>query len=193
MVLEAGLAGGSPLYYWVMVFVAGLTALYTLRMVWLVFFGEPRSDYHAHPTGLAMKIALAPLALGALVSWLAIGPFSRLLSGSLPYHQIELVGLGAMFRAVVSWSTLIPLAVIAVGILCWVFREQLSGVARALNWLRWTAEHSFGFEAINTGVVNAAQASAEGLRVTQTGILSWNLLAIVGTVILFFALFAIGA
>jgi NADH-quinone oxidoreductase subunit L len=193
MILEAGLKGGSTIYYSVMVFVAGLTALYTFRCVWMVFYGEPRSDYQVHPTGLAMKIALAPLALGALVSWLAVGRFSLMLGDSLPFHQIEPFGIREMFHEVVSLPTLIPLAVITLGILCWVFRSKLGGVARAFNWLRWTAEHSFGFEAINSGVVKATQATAEGLRVTQTGLLSWNLLAVLGTIILFFTLFAIGA
>ena len=79
MILEAGLTGGSTVYYGIMVLVAGLTALYTIRCVLMVFFGEPRSEYHAHPTGLAMKVALAPLALAALTSWLVVGRFSLLL------------------------------------------------------------------------------------------------------------------
>jgi len=193
MILEAGLAGGSKVYYGVMVFVAGLTALYTIRMVWMVFYGEPRSEYHAHPVGLAMKIALAPLALAAVVSWLAVGRFSILLGSSLPYHAIEPFGLREMFHEVIALPTLIPLAVIALGILCWVFRSKLSGLAKAFDWMRWLAEHSFGFEGINSGIVKATEASAEGLRVTQTGMVSWNLLAVLATVIIFFTLFAIGA
>jgi NADH-quinone oxidoreductase subunit L len=194
MILEAGAAGGPQLFYWVMVFVAGLTALYTLRMVWLVFFGEARSDYHAHPAGLAMKIALAPLALGALISWLAVGHFSVLLGpSSLPYHGIEPFSLGQMVHEVIALPTLIPLAVIAVGILCWVFRSKLNWLVKGLGWMRWLAEHSFGFEGINTGIVKGTEASAEGLRVTQTGLVSWNLLAVLATVIVFFTLFAIGA
>ena len=49
--------------YAIMVLVAGLTALYTIRCVWMVFFGEPRSEYHAHKTDAAQMIALAPLEL----------------------------------------------------------------------------------------------------------------------------------
>jgi hypothetical protein len=54
------------------------------------------------------------------------------------------------------------------------------------------AEHSFGFEAINTGIVNATQGCAEGLRGTQTGILGLNILAVLCTIIILFSLFAIG-
>ena len=177
-----------------MVFVAGLTALYTIRAVWMVFYGEPRSEYHAHPVGLAMKIALAPLALAAVVSWLAVGHFSVLLGpNSLPFHNIQPFSLGEMFHEVVALPTLIPLAVITLGILCWIFRSKLDGLVKAFGWMRWLAEHSFGFEGINSGIVKATQASAEGLRTTQTGIFSWNLLAVIGTIIIFFTFFAIGA
>jgi NADH-quinone oxidoreductase subunit L len=194
MILEAGHAAGVPALYWVMVFVAGLTALYTIRMVSMVFYGEPRSDYHAHKVGAAMKIALAPLAAAALTSWLAIGGFSKLLGEeSLTYHAIESLSLSGMFHEVISLPTLIPLAVILLGILCWVFREKLAGIGKLFGWLRWLADHSFGFEAINSGVVSAAQGGAEGLRVTQTGILGWNVLAILSTIIVLFTLFAIGA
>jgi len=132
--------------------------------------------------------------LAALISWLAVGRFSLLLGpNSLPFHNIAPFGLRNMIHEVVALPTLIPLAVIALGILCWVFRFKLKGLSKAFGWLRWSADHSFGFEAINTGVVKATQATAEGLRVTQTGLLSWNLLAVLGTIILFFALFAFGA
>jgi NADH-quinone oxidoreductase subunit L len=194
MILEAGHAAGSPVLYWIMVFVAGLTALYTIRMVSMVFFGEPRSDYHAHKVGVAMKIALAPLAAAALTSWLAIGGFSKLLGEeSLPYHAIESLNLSGMFHEVISLPTLVPLAVIALGILCWFFRDKLASLGKLFGWLRWLADHSFGFEAINSGVVSAAQGSAEGLRVTQTGVLGWNILGILSTIIVLFTLFAIGA
>ena len=194
MILEAGLKGGSVVFYGVMVFVAGLTALYTFRCVWMVFYGEPRSGYHAHPVGLAMKIALVPLALAALISWLAVGRFSLLLGeGSLPYHAIEPFGLREMLHEVVSLQTLIPLGVILVGVLLWIFREKLGWLVKAFSWLRWTAEHSFGFEAINSGIEKATLGSAEGLRVTQTGLLGWNIVAVVSTIIILFTLFAIGA
>jgi NADH-quinone oxidoreductase subunit L len=51
LVLEAGLSGGPGWAFALMVIGAGLTACYTFRMVWLVFFGEPRAHLHAHETG----------------------------------------------------------------------------------------------------------------------------------------------
>lgn len=193
MILEAGFATDVKALYWIMVFVAGLTALYTLRMVWMVFFGKPRSDYHAHKAGAAMKIALTPLAAGALVSWLSIDWFSKLLnSGSLPFHTLKSLDLAEMFHEVVTLQTLIPLGVIALGILAWIFREKLTGVSKLFGWLKYLAEHSFGFEGINSGIVSATQSCAEGMRATQTGVLGLNILAVLCTIIILFSLFAIG-
>ena len=47
--LEPGLNGGPVWAYAVMVIGAGLTALYTFRCVWLVFYGQPR-DKAVHAT-----------------------------------------------------------------------------------------------------------------------------------------------
>lgn len=194
LVLEAGLKGGPVWMYAVMVAVAGLTALYTIRCVYLVFYGEPRSEYHAHATGAAMKIALAPLAFGAITTWLLAGRFSLLLGEStLPFHKIEPFGLREMFHEVLSIPTLIALAVIALGVVLWLIRDRLEGVTRALEWLRKASVNSFGFEAVNRGIVKATQATGEGLRATQTGLLSWNVLAILVTIILLFAIYALGA
>ncbi len=64
----------------------------------------------------------------------------------------------------------------------WAVKRGLSGLARA-------AEASFGFEAINRGVVHAVQTGAEALRVTQTGLLNWNVLGLVaGLVVVLFVL-----
>ncbi len=194
LILEAGLKGGPAWMYGVMVAVAGLTALYTIRCVWMVFYGEPRSDYHAHATGLAMKVALAPLAFGAVTTWLLAGRFSLLLGEhTLPFNKIEPFGLGELIKEVVSWPTLLALVVIAIGVLLWWQREKLSGLTSSLEGLRKVSVNSFGFEAINRAIVGVTQTSAEGLRVTQTGVLSWNVVGILLTVIVLFVIFALGA
>jgi len=193
VILEAGLAGGPGWIYGVMVLVAGLTALYTIRCVWMVFFGEPRTDYHAHKVELAMKVALAPLALAALVSWLAVGPFSTLLGEhTLPFHGIESIGIAGLFHDVLSVPTLIALIVIALGITLWLLRDKLAGVVDGLKSIRWASENSFGFEAINNAVVRVTNSLAEGLRGTQTGILNWNILGIMAALVVLFAVIILG-
>ncbi|NMB87875.1 MAG: NADH-quinone oxidoreductase subunit L, partial [Chloroflexi bacterium] len=194
LVLEAGLAHGPLWAYVLMLLGAGLTALYTLRCVWLVFYGEPRSALHVHDAGLAMRVALIPLAAGALASWLLAGPFSDLLHATLPFHAIERETTWALVGEVVSApATLVALAVIAVGLAAWWQRAALSGLAKRLAGVAWAAEHSFGFEAINRGVVSATQGSAEALRNTQTGMLNWNVLGILAGLIVVLAILALGA
>ncbi len=196
LVLEAGLAHGPVWAYVIMLIGAGITALYTFRMVWMVFYGEAHGDesVHVHDAGTAMKVALVPLALGALTAWLLVGPFSKLLSvETLPLHEIEAHSTWTILGEVISLPTLIALAVIAVGVLCWVLRDKLSGLANALKVVAWAAKNSFGFEAINNGIVKGTQACAEGLRTTQTGILSWNIFMIItGFVVVLALLIGLG-
>jgi len=68
LVLEAGLSGGPLWAFAGMVLVAGMTAFYTFRMTWLVFFGGAREGLHAHDAGNAMKVSLGLLAWGSLTT-----------------------------------------------------------------------------------------------------------------------------
>ena len=183
LVLESGLAGGPLVLYLVMVFSAGLTALYTFRCVWLVFFGEPRTHLHGHDAGPAMRTALYPLAFGALTSWLLAGPFAQLMHTTLPFHfpvaESTSGGWAILMEVLSTPFTLLVLAVIALGLAAWWWRGRLAGVAKALQGLGRAAADGFGFEQINKAIVNGAQSSGEALRVTQTGQLNWNVAAIV--------------
>ncbi len=196
LVLEAGLAHGPMWAYVVMLIVAGMTALYTFRMVWMVFYGEERGEEgaHVHDAGTFMKVALAPLALGALTTWLLAGPFSKLLSAeSLPFHGIESASSVHILEEVISWPTLIALGVITVGIVLWLLRGPLAGVVKVLKPITWAADRTFGFDFINNLIVKGTQACGEGLRVTQTGALAWNVFMIVaGFVILLALLIGLG-
>ncbi|MRR29004.1 hypothetical protein EG834_01405, partial [bacterium] len=193
-VLEAGLAGGPSWIYGVMVLVAGLTALYTIRCVWMVFFGQARSDYHAHKVEMAMKVALAPLALAALVSWLAVEPFSKLLGeATLPQHNIETLSIAGLIHEVLSVPTLVALGGIVIGIILWLLRAKLAGFVEGLTSIQWAADRSFGFEAINSAVVRVTNGLAEALRNTQTGLLNWNVLGILAALIILFAALLLGA
>jgi NADH-quinone oxidoreductase subunit L len=194
LVLEAG-KNGSPMWaYILMVIVAGLTALYTLRCVWLVFFGEPRSELHVHDAAPAMRISLVTLAAGTLLTWLLAGPFSTLLKSTLPYHTIEAASTGEiLLRVITAPATYLALAVIALGILTWVWREHLVAINAHLGWLQKAATNSFGFEAINHAIVDGTQSSAEALRVTQTGELNWNIVGLIGGLIIVLASVILGA
>jgi len=194
LILEAGLEHGNPLWMLIiMLVVSGLTAFYAFRMVWLVFYGQPRSEVHAHDAGTAMKVALAPLALGTLTTWLLAGSFARLLSESLPAHEIAAHPTAEILLEVVTAPvTWVALLVIGLGLLAWWQRERLMGISKALTGLKNLALNSFGFEAINRGVVLGMQNSAEKLRDTQTGMLNWNVAYLLIALILVLAVLALG-
>ena len=134
-----------------------------------------------------MKVALIPLAAAALVSWLIAGPFANLLEGvgitggnlpSVVNHTTVILG-----KVISSPMTLVALVAIALGLAAWVWRERLQWLVRALRGVSQAASNSFGFEAINRGVIRAVQESAEALRFTQTGLLNWNVFAILLTLV----------
>ncbi len=193
LILEAGLHGNPLFLYIIMLITAGLTAFYTFRMVWLVFFGETRSELHAHEAGQWMKIALAPLAVGTLVTWLLAGPFAHLLAESLPAHHIKAyTTLETILEVVGAAPTYLALAVVALGLLAWRFRKNLSGPARSLQGIARAAQASFGFEALNRGVVRGTQQLAEGVRVTQPGLLNWNVFAVLAGLLVVMAVLVLG-
>ncbi len=194
LVLESGLKGGPIWAFVIMLIVAGITAFYTFRCVNLVFYGEPRKELHVHDAGPFMKTALIPLAALSLVTWLAAGPFADLLKNTLPHHELEHITTMEMVEEVVmAPATWIAMIVIAIGLVCWWQRDRLTGVANSLKGLAKAATDSFGFEAINRGVVNGVQSSAESLRVTQTGVLNWNIASILIGLIAVLVILVMGA
>ncbi len=181
LILEAGLEAEGALWaYIIALFCAGLTAMYTLRMVYLVFFGQERSHLHAHDAQTAMKVSLGLLAFGACTTWLLAGPLYQLLTSTLPFHQFhELTTLDMMSEVITAPITYLALFVVFIGGVCWWKRDALSGITKQLQGLARMATNSFGFEAINRGIVRVTQGTAEALRITQTGLLSWNVAGIV--------------
>lgn len=192
LILEEGLKHGPAWAYIGMLIGAGITALYTFRMVWLVFFGAERSHLHAHDAQTAMKVSLGLLSLGTLTTWLLAGPFSELLHGTLPFHEIHALPTGEILQEVISLPTLIALNAVAIGLILWWTRDFWKGLVNRAQTFAQMARDSFGFEAINRGVVRATVQSAEALRVTQTGVLNWNVAGIVGGLIVVLIVLAAG-
>jgi len=194
LVLESGLEHGPGWLYGIMLFCAGLTALYTFRCVYMVFFGAKKAHGHLHDAGKAMQVALYPLALGVLTTWLLAGPFSSLLERTLPFHAIESMTTAAVLAEVLSApATWVALAVVAAGLAAWIFRKQLVILTEILQDFGDFARNSFGFEDINTWIVNGVQGFAEELRNFQTGILNLNVLAILVALIVVLLFVSLGA
>jgi len=180
LILEVGFKG-SPLWLFAaMLLTAGLTAFYTARCTLMVFYG-PRGEAHGHDAGVAMRFALIPLAVGTLSSWLLGGAFAHFLAGSLPFHEIEEVTLLELLleilKAPVTWGATL---VVLLGLAAWFLRSRLAFLTVLLRPFAWAAQRSFGFEAVNRAVAATIAAAGEDLRATQTGLLNWNILAILG-------------
>jgi NADH-quinone oxidoreductase subunit L len=87
-ILLATFAQRTPLYsllWGIGVFTAFLTALYTFRLLYLVFAGKPRKDLHGHPLPKTMIWPLVPLALFGLGGGLLNLP--SLVGGSSLLHH----------------------------------------------------------------------------------------------------------
>lgn len=184
LILEVGLEHSPSWAYGLMLLGAALTAFYTFRMTWMVFYGSSRDDLHVHPAGNWMKIALGLLALGTCTTWLLFGGLSGILATSLPYHHLEAEATLHMAETILfAPATWIALSIIAVSLaLFWVFGR---GFALKENpaWLRGLSESSFGFEPVNTFISRGVNDLAEQLRFTQNGQMNWNILGIIGALL----------
>ena len=180
LVLESGLNGGPLWAYIGMLLGAGLTALYGVRLVSLVFWGERRAATKVHDAPPFMRISLAALSIGTLTSWLLAGPFGRMLAATLPLHRVHAEGTVAVLEEIVSApATWLALGVVAGGLALWWLRQPLTGLVRTLGPLGNWASRGLGFEWVNHQVIAVTEGTAAGLRRLQTGQLAWNVGGIV--------------
>jgi NADH-quinone oxidoreductase subunit L len=182
LILEGGLAHGPFVFYLVMLLGAGITALYTIRLTWMIFHGERRGPQPAHDGLPAMRVSLAFLAIGTLTAWLLAGPFSNLLADTLPFHDITPESTWTIVKTVcLAPATWAALAVIAVGFGIWFLRSRFAPVARAL---KPALTSGLGLETLPGLIGRWTAHAAASLQTTQTGQLSWNIVGIPLAVIL---------
>jgi NADH-quinone oxidoreductase subunit L len=194
LILEDYLTGGPIWMYVLAVISVAMTACYTLRMIWMVFYGQPRAKLHAHDAGTAMKVAFVPLALGTLLTWLLAGPLSKLFEETMPLYHVEAITTQQMVQEILTApATYFAVAVVLIGFAAFWQRERLQWLVKAFSGVAQAATNSFGFETINRKTVTVVQDSAESLRVTQTGLVSWNVLGIVAALVILLAVLVLGA
>lgn len=194
LVLEGGLAHGPLWAFWCMAVGAGITALYSARMITLVFYGKPVGARPEHDAPAAMRISLGALAFGTLTSWLLVGPFSEMLHRTLPFHDIHTLNITSMVSEIVlAPATWVVLLIIAVGITLWFLRQPLQWLTEALAPLAKFAQNGLGFDWMNAQVILGTRKLAAAFQTTQTGQLSWNIAGILGGLLVLFAILAWGA
>jgi NADH-quinone oxidoreductase subunit L len=191
LILEGGLANAPLWTYIVMLICVGITALYSLRLVWMVFQGDPRGSKPTHDGLPAMRFSLALLAFGTLTTWLLAGGLNRMLAGTLTFHHIEIEGTLEMARKVfLAPPTWITLGVITLGFGSWIAHDVLVKCTRAI---KPAVTSGLGFEWVNQQVVNLVRRTASLLQRTQTGQLNWNIAGILAGLVLILLILVGGA
>jgi NADH-quinone oxidoreductase subunit L len=191
LILEGGLANGPLWAYILMLCCVAITALYSLRLVTMVFYGPEHGAEPTHDAQPAMRISLSLLAVGTLTSWLLAGGLSRLLAGTLPFHEIEPETISGMVGSLaLAPATWIALGMIGLGILVWSLRDRLAKISLAL---KPAVTAGLGFEWINQRISDLTRGVATALQVTQTGQLNWNIAGILGGLVLILVILVRGA
>ena len=193
LILEVGLEHSPIWAYSLMLVGAGLTAFYTFRMVWLVFFGKERDHLHIHGAGSAMRVSLGLLAGGTLLTWLLFGGLSDLLRSTLPFHGLEHETLIHMVTSIsFAPATWLALFVVALGfLLSWIQARDYKLFGG--GWLSPFVDSSFGFEPVNRFVVQGTYKIAGWFSTAQTGELNWNILGIVSALLIVLVVLWLGA
>lgn len=180
MVLEGGLKLGPAWAYVGMLLGVGITSLYTIRMVSLVFYRRTGADKEIHEAPRIMRFVLGILAFGVLTTWLLIGTFSQLYADSLPFYNLHSEDLVVVIVEIFSspW-TYLALGMVFLGLLVWIVRSKFTKLTRTLAPGAIFIRQGFGFEKINQLIIRSINNAAGSLRKLQTGQLNWNLVGIV--------------
>jgi NADH-quinone oxidoreductase subunit L len=152
---------------------------------------QQAKQIHDAPT--AMRVALIPLALGTLTTWLLVAPLNDLFQTTLPLHSFHHeVSLQSLISAESLPVIGTALTMTALGVILWLLRRK---------WLGWLVDllqapgrfvaADFGFEWLNRQVVVGIQRSAALVQKTQTGQLNWNVAGIALGLIALLAAFAV--
>ena len=173
---------GSGYAYFCVLTGVFITALYTFRMFFMTFHGEPRMDHHTkehlHESPWVVTVPLIMLAIpSALIGWFTVKPmlFGGYFDGAihvLPANDVlgrvgeEFHGPGAfMWSAFAQW----PVWFAALGVLTawWFFLKNpalADSAARRFKWLHTTLVDKYGFDWFNEHVIMvAAQLLGGGL------------------------------
>jgi hypothetical protein len=84
------------------------------------------------------------------------------------------------------------LAITALGLSAWWWRDRLGWLTGRFDWLARAAAAEFGLDRLNRQIVRLVRRTAEVLRNVQTGQLNWNMVGLVGGLVIVLAVLAWG-
>jgi len=167
---ESHRAGAGYAYFCVLAGVF-VTALYTFRQIFMVFFGEERLDHHAadhfHDVGWDMKAPLVALAVPSLlIGYLTIGPllFGDYFGSAIFVHEAnDVVGeMGKEFTGPVAFGlhafTSLPFLLALAGVFSawYLFLKNpalADRIAASLAPLRKVLDNKYYFDWFNENVI----------------------------------------
>lgn len=170
---------GSPIEvaaFVVLAITAVLTVVYSLRIYYLMFLGEPSESVTESPP--AMTGPLAVLAGLTLTSWLAIGPLSEALSTYFPGADVHGYTILGFVEHTLTLQTLaLTAAILGLGYLGFRFRKPINDAAP--EGLLSALAMGYGFDAVYERIVAVYRWWCTRTRVIQTGDVNYNVVGVV--------------
>ena len=179
---------GNYLPLALMIITAILTAAYTFRMLNLVFWGQPRQQRQGHEASWQMTTPLILLAIGTVISWLAIGYLTKAYAA---FHFNDVTAFSVAGFIVETFSTpVVGLSIIAffLGIGLYYVRKKYATNAVGKTTIN-VARKGYGFDAFYLMIVSGLRAFSKQFRRTHTGDLNYNMIGIVIGMLLILVLF----
>lgn len=191
LLIEHAAEHGNGFLFVIFVLGAGITAYYTARMTWLVFFAPGRQAVGDQQSTLpkrthlpiSMLAPLVLLAIGVIVAWLPVERFAHRMLLTLPYHATFLISaeqadMLLSTKTVLSLSTAVTLTITALGVLLW-WRFSKSRHSDAMSRVGAFADKSEAiFNRAAGQIVTGTQGLASVSQRAQTGQLTWNVVGI---------------
>jgi NADH-quinone oxidoreductase subunit L len=149
-ILEEAILGSAWGPLAVAVAAAVLTAFYSLRTTFSVFWGKPQYETHPHRTPANMVIPLVALGAACFLSWLLVGPLSEAwFASGLPAPAMNALEL--IRETFSSLAFIFSMCAIVVGFILFLQRNRLSRYfhEQESSWLRAMAV-GLGFDALYT-------------------------------------------
>jgi len=196
MILATAWETGNYFPLALMVITAILTAAYTIRMLNLVFWGEKRQQTHAHEAPWQMSVPLIILAIGTLVSWLAIGYLTRAYAhfeGALTFvvHPFSVV-VFLMETFTTWWIVCLSLGAFLLGLGLFYLRKRYAQNMIGKQTIL-VAQKGYWFDSFYLAIIAGLRAFSIRFRKTHTGDLNYNMIGvIIGMVILLVLFFLLG-
>ncbi|WP_136688218.1 NADH-quinone oxidoreductase subunit 5 family protein [Halorhabdus amylolytica] len=178
LILSTALEGSAieQVAFAVLAVTAVLTAVYSIRIYYLVFVAEPTANAQESP--LAMTGPLAVLAGLTVTSWLAIGPLSSGLATYFPESHLHAYTLLEFLEHTLTPRTaVLTTGILGLGYLGFHFRASINDAAPA--GLLAVLDAGYGFDQLYEGLVAAYRWWCTRTRLIQTGDVNYNTVGIV--------------